>query len=812
MTANTAAAPYLLDLFAGTTGLASLSWWETPRQPGPITIFHPLDDLVFHASAMNGRTHAAYVRMTTVETEPGKGRGGADVAHEAVALFADLDYGDIGHEGDPPGGLRRPADAEEALTLIETLPEPTMVVNSGGGLYPIWQFAEPWVLDDETRPLAHSLNKRWNVHIAAVAKRQGLHHGPGISDLARILRLPGSVNHKDPDRPRPCTVIRSGGPRYTVEQLQHALDEAVETETMIYGTPAPSEPAQRSSYTDEERDEFDFRDSGDDMGGVFQRFEAVVGIPGVLFANGWTECGCGERPDVEQCFTRPGGGSTTQHSAHILSAQPHVLVVHSANTALPDGAGHRLTAGRIYAILEHDGDESAAASALIDLERGDGGKYAEYGWGNRSLISALFDATPIIRHIRTAAHSRKMDETGVFLNVLGLRACQIPVDRKIPAVVAVRANLNLVLGTVGESSSGKSSAHELALELLGADPSHIKGLGSGQGISEQYMDDIVDPENPTRKIRGAVHGRAWFFYEDEVSAIASKGDVASDAMLGEVRKAWSGTHLGQSNATKDRNRNVPSGSYRFVLMTNIQPGRSGGLFTDAQIQGGTPQRFVLLPAQLASAEEWKRRWKAGELPDDPGPLELPTTEFADGDFEINDQTIVDEIVDVYFDSRENLEGSLRGHRQLAKLKVAAVLADLHGEGEITRQWWELAETVMRISDHQVDVCRSALAANRAKENKAIGTALAHQQFETTRTRDELEDAELDGLQQTVLELLAGGNMSRTDFKGRISAGRRRRLPEALEALVEDGRVEVVKIPTSGRTREVIRLTDREDVT
>lgn len=808
---------YLSTLFANTSGIYGWSWVPTDPPTGkkdPFFSFSTtsIDEGLRRLSGLNGDASGIYVRMTTLRNHPPQGQRGLSAdTHEVVALSADLDFGDIGHRGAPPHPLRRPRDVAEALALLaETrLPAPTLVVNSGGGLYPIWRLTDPWPVDSEDdQRVAHDLNFRWNGHIANVARRLGLHHAPGISELARVLRLPGTVNLKDPDHPRPCTVLSADGPTYTVEQLQRHLDDAISDEEMLYSTPPPISPAAASSYTATERADFDLRDVADDMGGVAQRLHHVVGLRNILLAAGWSDCQCGGRPDTEACFTRPGGGSTTNHSAHILSAQPHVLVVWSGSTELPDGGGQRLTALRLYAHLFTDGDESRAARELIESERGDGGILAPYGWGNRSLVEGLFDV-PLFAHIRQAAHSKMLDEMAPLLNVLGLRASQIPVHRMIPAVVGTRRPLNLVLGTVGASGSGKSSSHELAMELLGmTDDDLIRSLGSGQGIAEQYMGEVDDPERPGKKVRKAIHGRSRFFLEDEIDAISSKGDNASDAALGEIRKAYTGSHLGQSNATAERNRNVPGGSYRFVLMTNIQPERSGGLFTDRQIQAGTPQRFALLPATTTTGDEWGARLDEG-LPEWPGPLDVaPPSDFAE-DFEFPPD--IEHEIRRVFARRNSMAGKLQSHRQLTKMKLAAVMADLHGEVLISRQWWDLAEVIMKISDDQVEICRSALAAEAAKANKAVGTAIAHQQFETARTREELEDTELENVRKAVLQLLETGSATRTELRKPLSTAQRRRLPEALAALIEDGEVATETVQTTGRPKETYFLTGCEDI-
>jgi putative DNA primase/helicase len=138
-----------------------------------------------------------------------KGRGGADDAHCLPFLWADLDYGGIGHKA-PKGGLPLPPTEEAAREIIAGLPAPTLLVHSGGGLYPIWQFEKPLYITDANRAEVKVYSQRWQNATGVAAERLGWHYGTGVGDLARVLRLPGSVNRKD-GLERPCRVIEQSG-------------------------------------------------------------------------------------------------------------------------------------------------------------------------------------------------------------------------------------------------------------------------------------------------------------------------------------------------------------------------------------------------------------------------------------------------------------------------------------------------------------------------------------------------------------------------------------------------------------------------
>jgi hypothetical protein len=138
------------------------------------------------------------------------GRGAEADSHALAFLWGDVDYGAVGHKP-PPGGLPLPPDEEAAHKIITKLPTPSLIINSGGGLYPIWKYRQPIYLTEAKRAEAKTRSQRWQNLIAAKAAKLGWHYGSGVGDLARVLRLPGSVNRKVPEFERPCRVVAVSG-------------------------------------------------------------------------------------------------------------------------------------------------------------------------------------------------------------------------------------------------------------------------------------------------------------------------------------------------------------------------------------------------------------------------------------------------------------------------------------------------------------------------------------------------------------------------------------------------------------------------
>lgn len=102
-----------------------------------------------------------------------------------------------------------PPDLAAAKSVLARLSiEPTMIVHSGYGLQAYWLFKEPWTLDNDVeRAEAAALLRGWNEAVQAAAHDVGKWDVDATHDLARVFRVPGSFNVKDPANPKPVTII-----------------------------------------------------------------------------------------------------------------------------------------------------------------------------------------------------------------------------------------------------------------------------------------------------------------------------------------------------------------------------------------------------------------------------------------------------------------------------------------------------------------------------------------------------------------------------------------------------------------------------
>lgn len=107
-----------------------------------------------------------------------------------AGLWADIDL--AGPEHKKPG---LPQTQAEVMSILLD-PFPTVIIHSGHGLQAWWLFREPWLFGDVAeRDEARTLTRWWHQQLAERFAKRGWALD-ATHDLARVLRLPGTVNHK----------------------------------------------------------------------------------------------------------------------------------------------------------------------------------------------------------------------------------------------------------------------------------------------------------------------------------------------------------------------------------------------------------------------------------------------------------------------------------------------------------------------------------------------------------------------------------------------------------------------------------------
>lgn len=347
------------------------------------------------------------------------------------------------------------------------------------------------------------------------------------------------------------------------------------------------------------------------------------------------------------------------------------------------------------------------------------------------LPDNFWSRRPEFMHILTAARSRGAAPDAVLHCVLA-RVSSMQDPRATVDVGDGPIGLNYFTCPVGISGKGKGKAMGVANSLvpvpLGIVDKYLDGVppGSGEGIPEMFYGMI--PENPadptSKKERGIARENALIVVDE--GETLQKLTQRSGATLGiTLRTAFSGNTLGSSNASTEKTRIVPRGTYALGMMVGLQPGKLDTLFDKDEVAGGTPQRFTFVDAQRdpgalprgqrpewpgelsGEAMRWPRHWSnpIPWLPDE-----------APGD-------------DAYREMRGEVPASddLNGHLDLIIIRVAVLLAVLSSRSDgVNDEDLELARMIVDKST----VYRDRLFGERLIQEQAASEAQSKSQVRT----------------------------------------------------------------------------------
>jgi putative DNA primase/helicase len=177
--------------------ITSLSSSKKPKHD----FFTKNNILTFKADIEN---YDIYIRATALSAIPKSGRGKKTDTLGSLFVWADIDYYKIAG-----------CSMEDAITAIENLPLlASCIVYSGHGLQ-LW-----WKLDKFNTDV--ELIEQVNGNIASTLKSIG---ADSTVDVARLLRLPGTINHKH-EAATKCIVRSMSNVTYSIEALNKAFTAA----------------------------------------------------------------------------------------------------------------------------------------------------------------------------------------------------------------------------------------------------------------------------------------------------------------------------------------------------------------------------------------------------------------------------------------------------------------------------------------------------------------------------------------------------------------------------------------------------------
>jgi hypothetical protein len=136
-------------------------------------------------------------------------------------LWADFDL-----RSDAHSKKALPTTILDALSVIPMSMPPTIVLSTGNGAHAWWLFKEPYIFDgDDDRQAIAKQVARWSTLLCLNASSRGWVFDR-LFDLARVMRIPGTQNLKDPANPKDVVIHSLTDRRYNLSDFTQYLDDA----------------------------------------------------------------------------------------------------------------------------------------------------------------------------------------------------------------------------------------------------------------------------------------------------------------------------------------------------------------------------------------------------------------------------------------------------------------------------------------------------------------------------------------------------------------------------------------------------------
>lgn len=403
----------------------------------------------------------------------------------------------------------------------------------------------------------------------------------------------------------------------------------------------------------------------------------------------------------------------------------------------------------------------------------------------------FWQSRPVFAHLHQFAQARMVGPWAVLGATLARIIANTPPYVVLPATIGSLASLNLFIGLVGRSGSGKNAAQSVARDALQMEENfNTNPLGSGEGLSHMFMRNQKGEDEPVQ------YNQSALVTVGEIDTLGALVQRQSSTVTSQLRQAAMGEALGFFYVDTTKRMLVPEHAYRMTLVAGIQPARSQVLLGESD--GGTPQRFVWLPVGDPSA------------PDDPPP-EPPAQRWSRLDWTADPKRkvlrdnrlhmvagIPDSARKAIISARQRANRNeddpdrdpLEGHALLTRTKVAVALAILDGRMDATEEDWMLAGIVMRVSDGQRQRCQETLVQEMRKAN--AGQALAEADrvaIVQERTETEAVQRAVKNLRKHVLQAGEGG-ITPGVLNNKLSQSLRGQFGPALDVLIKAGAVRV----------------------
>lgn len=459
------------------------------------------------------------------------------------------------------------------------------------------------------------------------------------------------------------------------------------------------------------------------------------------------------------------GGKWRSQVVELLTPAVGSLTVVRAAGAAHDASDAVMLRERFEQLPQPMPDVSASAAEPVDDADTDDAD-DDTGAVDVERFERFWLEAPYLTVIRDAARQSLTSPWGVFMALLTRVATVLPPHVTIPPFVgAGGASLNTFVALVGASGMGKGAAESVAAALLPDIRDAVTSQpGSGESLATMFCERVADESGDKdgdgpRTVLQCVNRRALLSVP-EVSTLGAVMARQGSTLAGELTKAWSGEPLGSRTKHAAGTYRVPRYGYRLNLITGVQPGNAGLLFS--QSDTGLPQRFLWAdmrdnPAHVIQYGDWGHTGVAPLLdatrfPDDTDAIQ---TLYRQGDryammghgsaYPLTEVTYPEEARRATFEQRRAIVAGEAGdrldmHGNLVRLKVAALLPWLDPDRieplTVTAEDWRLSGEVLAYSQM---VRRKCMALERDRSRERAADLAKLKQSAAREARDEQDE-------------------------------------------------------------------------
>lgn len=393
-------------------------------------------------------------------------------------------------------------------------------------------------------------------------------------------------------------------------------------------------------------------------------------------------------------------------------------------------------------------------------------------WANRVVADEFWSQSAVLRSARDFARSRLVSPDALLACSLVLVASWTPPHLTLPGIVGGEASLNFYVALCAASGGGKSSAMAAAKDWLRIVPHGASDLetdtpltttiATGEGLLGAFTTSIPKQKGATVRL-GQLdfiqHRRSVRFEVDEIQSLGATMSRESSTLRSFLKQMWTGSAPSTLAADAARTRKLDDHSFRATVVAGVQPASADVLLSDSE--GGFPQRWLWVDTYDDGKLSLEELDKCLEAPPEPYtwtppracyPLPLPPKPRAEGAGAENDEHYVSpfvtgrhtdgphEVVDItrslytkvvlaaqqgraLGQTTGSMTQKLDRHGVLLEEKIAALLAQLHGEVSINEAYERMAEWVKARSD----ATREAILAERWESERISADAKAVRQ-------------------------------------------------------------------------------------